>query len=386
MRLKRTLWGRARAPWAVMSAGWLTAMGLLAWAVPDGTDVLPALVATPALTVATGARRLDVLASGTLALAALGTDIADDSVQLSAGTAAGAAGAVLAVIAAGMWTAGRHTLMTAELDRTREIAAAAQQVLLPSLPRKVGGLLVTGEYVSASHGARIGGDFYEVLATPFGVRVLIGDARGHGLPAIGLVAALLGSFREAAHQEPELAGVLGRLDGAMQRHLAERAGAAGAAPEEAEDAEEFATLQIVQLTEDGALLAVNCGHPAPYVLGPRTGLLPLAEPLPPLGLFDPAGTPVLVSRDRLEPGEGLLLHTDGVAEARDAAGRFFALSEAVAELASRRVRGTDVAPLLRAAVVRHTGGRRDDDLALLVLLRDGGPRPGIPLDTALSAT
>jgi hypothetical protein len=383
MSLKRTLW--ARAPWAVLSAGWVTAMGLLAWAMPDGSDLLPALAVTPALTVAAGARRLAVLASGGLALAALGTDIADRSVGVS-GRAAGAAGAVLAVIAAGMWTAGRRSVMTAELDRTREIAAAAQQVLLPSLPRKVGGLLVTGEYVSASHGARIGGDFYEVLATPFGVRVLIGDARGHGLPAIGLVAALLGSFREAAHQEPELPGVLCRLDGAMQRHLAERAGAAGAAPEEAEDAEEFATLQIVQLTEDGTLLAVNCGHPVPYVLGPRTGPLPLAEPLPPLGLFDPSGTPVVVSCDRLEPGEGLLLHTDGVAEARDTTGRFFPLAEAVAALAARRVRGADVAPMLRAAVTAHTGGRCDDDLALLVLLRDRGPRCGVPLDTALSAS
>ncbi|NUP43886.1 MAG: hypothetical protein HOY76_44390 [Streptomyces sp.] len=51
-----------------------------------------------------------------------------------------------------------------------------------------------------------------------------------------------------------------------------------------------------------------------------------------------------------------------------------------------RVRGSDVAALLRAAVVRHSGGRCEDDVALLVLLRDGSPRPALPCGTALSAS
>jgi hypothetical protein len=367
MSLTRAIRGLRRKPWAPLSAAWVAAMGILAWQVPQGTDVLPALAVTPALSAATGARRRAVLASGTLALAALGTDLADDSVGLS-GPAAGAACAVLAVIAAGMWTADHRSHLSAELARTREIAAAAQHVLLRPLPRTVGGVEVSGEYLSASHGARIGGDFYEVLATPYGVRALIGDARGHGLPAIGLVAALLGSFREAAHHEQDLAGVVHRLDGAMHRHLSERT------PGEDVDDEEFATVQLVQLAEDGALQAVNCGHPPPYRLGPRTGPLALGEPLPPLGLFDPVRTDVTVCRGRLAPGEGLLLYTDGVPDARDRTGRFFPLPDTLAALAATRVRDADVAALLRAEIVLHTGGQRADDMALLVL----APPPALP--------
>jgi hypothetical protein len=377
MSLKRTFRGLRRTPWAPLSVAWVAATGVLAWRVPHGADVLPALAVTPALSAATGARRRAVLASGALALAALCTDLADDSVGMS-GPAAGAACTVLAVIAAAVWTAGRRSLLSAELDRTREIAVAAQQVLLRPLPHRVGGMTVTGEYLSASRGARVGGDFYEVLATPFGVRVLIGDARGHGLRAIGLVAALLGSFREAAHQEEELTGVVCRLDGAMHRHLSERGGG-----EEA--AEEFATVQVVQLTDDGTLLAVNCGHPPPYLLGPRPGPLPLGEPQPPLGLFDPLGTDLTVSRARLAPGEGLLLYTDGVPDARDAAGRFFPLPDTLAAMAATCVRGTEFAALLRAEIVRHTGGRSTDDVALLVIVRDACTRPSRPRGTALSA-
>jgi len=371
MSLLRTIRGlsrRRRTCWVPLCAAWVAATGILAWQVPHGTDVLPALAVTPALSAASGARRRAVLASGTLALAALGTDLADDSVSVS-GPAAGAACTVLAVLAAGMCMAGRGSALSAELARTREIAVAAQHVLLRPLPREVGGVAVSGEYLSASHGAKVGGDFYEVLATPFGVRALIGDARGHGLPAIGLVAALLGSFREAAHHEAELPGVVHRLDGAMHRHLS------GRAPGEDVTAEEFATVQLVQLAEDGGLLAVNCGHPPPYLLGPRTGPLALGDPLPPLGLFDPLRTEVTVCRGRLDPGEGLLLYTDGVEDARDRAGRFFPLPDALAALAATRVCGPEVAARLRAEIVGHTGGRGADDVALLVLSRTPQPAP-----------
>lgn len=362
MSLLRTIRGLRRISWAPLSAAWVVATGVLAWQVPHGTDVLPALAVAPALSTATGAHRRAVLASGTLALLALCTDLADDSVGMS-GPAVGAACTVLAVIAADMWTAGRRSNLSAELARTREIALAAQQVLLRPLPRTVGGVEVGGEYLSASHGARVGGDFYEVLATPFGVRALIGDARGHGLPAIGLVAALLGSFREAAYHEPDLPGVLHRLDHAMHRHLSERV------PGEDVTAEEFATVQLVQIAEDGGLLTVNCGHPPPYLLWPWTGPLALAEPLPPLGLFDPLRTDVTVCRGRLNPGETLVLYTDGVTDARDSAGRFFPLPDALAAMASARVCGNDVAAKLRAEIVRHTSGHAADDVALLVLTR-----------------
>ncbi|CAL9323188.1 hypothetical protein SUDANB51_01556 [Streptomyces sp. enrichment culture] len=64
-------------------------------------------------------------------------------------------------------------------------------------------------------GAAIGGDLYEVVATEYGVRAVMGDVRGHGIGALGTVAAVLGCFREAAHDEKDLGGVLRRLERAL---------------------------------------------------------------------------------------------------------------------------------------------------------------------------
>ncbi|MET9217319.1 PP2C family protein-serine/threonine phosphatase [Streptomyces sp. NPDC003300] len=378
-------------PWALVPAVWVAVMGVLTWQLSEGADVLPALAVTPAVACAAGARRLWVFGSGLLALGVLGAELADDSFD-GFGPVLGAAATAVAVIAAAMWTARRRSLLCDELDRTREIAVAAQQVLLRPLPRRAGGWTVAGEYVSASRGAHVGGDFYEVLATPFGVRALIGDARGHGLPAIGMVAALLGSFREAAHQEPELAGVLRRLDGALRRHLRERTrgehpAAAGVPPQDPV-AEEFATLQLVELADDGAYRIVNCGHPQPYLLDAAPGPLPIGEPLPPLGLFDPARTAAPAATGHVPPGDGLLLCTDGMQDARDAEGVFFPLADALADAADVRpgtpLSGRAVAADLRAAVLRHAADRPADDVALLVLVRDGVRPAARPRTAALS--
>jgi hypothetical protein len=389
MIFERAVAAARRAPWTVLPVVWIAVLGVLAWSLPDGADVLAGLVVTPVLTCALGGANRWVLGSGALAFAVLCSALGDDS-QRDAGPVIGAVCTMPAVIVAGMCVVGRRSRLAAELARTHEIAVAAQQVLLRPLPHRVGAWSVAGEYLSASRGARVGGDFYEVLATPFGVRVLIGDARGHGLAALGMVAALLGSFREAAHQEPDLFGVLRRLDGALHRHLRERTqgehpAAAGAAPPDPV-AEDFATVQIIQLTDDGAFQAVNCGHPQPYLLGARPRPVPLGDPLPPLGLLEVGGVDPTLVGGRIGTGEGLLLHTDGVQDARDRDGRFFPLSDTLAGAAAPSATppaAPDVALGLRTAVQRHTGGLLADDMAVLVLVREAVRTPIPPRGTAV---
>lgn len=63
-------------------------------------------------------------------------------------------------------------------------------------------------YLSASSGARVGGDLYEVVTTPECVRLVVGDTKGKGLPAVQSAAAVLGVFREAAHEEDSLAAIV----------------------------------------------------------------------------------------------------------------------------------------------------------------------------------
>ncbi|MGW7608167.1 PP2C family protein-serine/threonine phosphatase [Streptomyces sp. NPDC054766] len=285
--------------------------------------------------------------------------------------------AVFFAVGAGLILHVRRALLR-ELRQIRKVAGAAQNVLLRPLPPRIDGLNIAAVQLSADHGALIGGDLYEAIATEHGVRVVMGDVRGHGLGAIGTVAAVLGSFREAAHDEPELGGVLRRLERALARHLRERDRAehlsAGLDPD-SPAAEEFVTVLLLEIRGDGEVHALNCGHPWPYLLG-RGCVRPLvrAEPLPPLGPFPlPAGLPAEPC-GRLRPGEGLFLHTDGVEDARDTRGRFFPLLPALAAA----VRDGPVVPqaVLRAVftgLLRHTGGRPADDVALLVLHNDRRP-------------
>ncbi|MFE1381179.1 PP2C family protein-serine/threonine phosphatase [Streptomyces sp. NPDC058740] len=298
-----------------------------------------------------------------------------------------ASGIVFLAVGTGLVLGARRGLQR-ELVRVRAVADATQRVLLRSPPARLDGLAVAAGQLSASRGAVVGGDLYEATATPYGVRIVIGDVRGHGLAALGAVVAVLGSFREAAHDEPELAGVLRRLDRALGRHLRERAreehpARAGRSPEHPA-AEEFVTLLLLEIRADGLVFALDCGHPGPYRLGPRVEAVPVGEPLPPLGAFPLPDDLVPYPATRLRPGETLVLHTDGAEEARDHRGRFFALDAALEGAA-----GEAPAALVRTvhtALLRHTGGRLTDDVALLVVRNDRVRVPAQPAEPGLRRT
>ncbi|MGI5442244.1 PP2C family protein-serine/threonine phosphatase [Streptomyces shenzhenensis] len=284
--------------------------------------------------------------------------------------------AVFFAVGTGLIVHVRQALLR-ELRQARRVAGAAQSVLLRPPPARLDGLRVAAGQLSADRGAAIGGDLYEAIATEHGVRVVMGDVRGHGLAALATVAAVLGSFREAAHDEPELGCVLHRLDRALDRHLRERAHAehpwAGQDPD-TPVAEEFVTVLILEIRRDGELRALNCGHPWPYLLSGH-GVEPLtrAEPLPPLGPFPLPREVDPVVCGHLLTGDSLVLYTDGAEDARDARGRFFSLPGVLTEAA----RADPVSPqtVLRTvltSLLRHTAGTPTDDIALLILRNEGG--------------
>ncbi|NUR40896.1 MAG: serine/threonine-protein phosphatase [Streptomyces sp.] len=267
-----------------------------------------------------------------------------------------------------------------ELRQIRQVAGAAQSALLRPLPPRIDGLDIAAAQLSADRGASVGGDLYEVVATEHGVRAVMGDVRGHGLAAIGTAAAVLGSFREAVHDEAELGCVLRRLERAHARHLRERART------EPSVAEEFVTVLLLEIREDGAVYALNCGHPWPYLLsGPRVDPLTRADPLPPLGPFPlPPHLPALPC-GHLLPGETLVLHTDGAEDARDANGRFFSLPAALKKAVDQVPQA--LLGSVFTALLRHTTGTPQDDIALLVLRNDRQPkRPSGARGTARPAT
>ncbi|MCD7441995.1 serine/threonine-protein phosphatase [Streptomyces lincolnensis] len=288
--------------------------------------------------------------------------------------------AVFFAVGTGLVLHVRQTLLR-ELRQARRVAGAAQSVLLRPLPPRIDGLHVAAAQLSADRGATIGGDLYEAVATEHGVRVVMGDVRGHGISAIGTAAAVLGSFREAVHDEPGLDGVLRRLERALSRHLRDRARtdhpSTGAEPGPPV-AEEFVTVLLLEIGHDGRVHALNCGHPWPYLLsGTTVDPLSRTDPLPPLGPFPLPCDLTPVGCGHLLPGEGLVLHTDGAEDARDTRGRFFslenALSEAIREcpLAAPQV----VLGTVFTALLRHTDGEPTDDVALLILRNDRSGQP-----------
>lgn len=271
-----------------------------------------------------------------------------------------------------------------ELNQVRRIAVAAQEVILRPVPARLGPVRAASMYLAAETGAQIGGDLYEAVPTRYGVRMIVGDVRGKGLPAVRAAAAVLGAFREAVHYEDELVEVMNHCAAALQREGAV-AGSAGPG-DEGEDrgdsfvedgGESFVTALLAQVPDSHVVHVVNRGHPPPLRLhrGTAQELMP-ATPLPPLGLEDfITGAPAEVESYAFEPGDRLLLHTDGVNEARDADNRFFPLPEAT-EAVRAACTPPEFLEALHLKLIRHTGGRLADDVAMLVVDRLGDEADG----------
>ncbi|WP_407285311.1 PP2C family protein-serine/threonine phosphatase [Streptomyces sp. BP-8] len=260
-----------------------------------------------------------------------------------------------------------RTRRQSELDQVRRVAVAAQQVLLRPVPARLGPVRVASLYLAAESEAEIGGDLYEVVQTRYGVRMIVGDVRGKGLPAVRLAAAVLGAFREAVHYEDDLVEVMNHCAAALRRECA--VPDAADQPEGEDRAEDFVTALVAEVPEEAAVRVVNRGHPPPLVLrqGKVHALMP-GSPLPPLGLEDfITGPPVKAESYPFLPGDRLLLHTDGVIEARDPHNDFFPLPQAMEAV-------HDCAPpeflaRLHQALVRHAQGRLADDAAMLLVDR-----------------
>ncbi|MFE0156602.1 PP2C family protein-serine/threonine phosphatase [Nonomuraea sp. NPDC059007] len=242
-----------------------------------------------------------------------------------------------------------------ELANLKLVAEAAQRVLLRPVPRRAGDLQLALSYTSAAAEARIGGDLYEVVTTPAGVRLIVGDVQGKGLQAVETAAWVLGAFREAAYDQPDLIGVAQRLETTLTRHLG---------------AESFVTAILAEVS-DGEITLLNCGHPAPLMLrrdGTVAGIVPPEESLP-LGLGSLAPATPKPHICGFGEQDQILFYTDGVIETRNATGEFYPLAERLSPL-----RGADpqhALDALREDLLEHAGGPLADDAAMLLLRRQG---------------
>jgi sigma-B regulation protein RsbU (phosphoserine phosphatase) len=235
-----------------------------------------------------------------------------------------------------------------ELRHMTVIAETAQRALLRSMPNAVGSVGFAARYVSATREALVGGDLYEVAASPFGVRVIVGDVRGKGLDAVQMAGTVLGAFRRSAFTQPSLAAIATDLDAVVTAVA---------------DDEDFVTAVLAEFHDDHTMTLVNCGHHPPVlVAGPdEVALVPTGDPVPPLGL-GPVPRPVT---SRWPGGSRLLIYTDGLVEARDRRGAFFPLVDHAPALGDGSL--DDALDGLLARLVDHAGRRLDDDMALVLV-------------------
>ncbi|MET9888800.1 PP2C family protein-serine/threonine phosphatase [Streptomyces sp. NPDC006465] len=280
------------------------------------------------------------------------------------------AGGVLAVLACSVRVRGERRML-----HMKDVAETTRRTVLRPMPPGWGGLDHAAVYLTADSDARVGGDFYDIQPGPHGTRLLLGDVQGKGLAAVEAAAALLGTFREAAYHEQVLATVAGRLEVRMLRHVGYCA-ALGR-----DEGDRFATGVLVAFSEDttATVEVINFGHEPPLVVTPDgVRSLPPGDGLP-LGFSELASGPPPVLRVPLAPGETLLLVTDGVTEARDAAGDFFPLRDALVRALARDPRTADprlLVRFVRDGTLDHCGGRLADDTTIFAVRRraPGGRR------------
>jgi serine phosphatase RsbU (regulator of sigma subunit) len=260
------------------------------------------------------------------------------------------------------------------LAAVRTVAETVQRVLLRPLPQHLEHIDVEVLYQAAAAHARIGGDFYDAMQTPHGVRLIIGDVRGKGLPAVEAASVILSTFRVHVHDAPDLPSLAGLLETVMSQYCRN-------APDDA--LERFATIVLVEIPAgEPVARLVNCGHPAPLLLhGGEVREVEPSAPSPPINMAALLGHHYQTDTIPFAAGDRLLLYTDGVSETRDGTGTFYPLAQ--------RVRRWHLAPPrqlldhLHQDLRAYVHGTRDDDLAALVAHRVTPPdRETAELDRA----
>ncbi|MGN9808326.1 PP2C family protein-serine/threonine phosphatase [Micromonospora sp. BQ11] len=243
-------------------------------------------------------------------------------------------------------------LHRARRSRPMEVSAELLWSLLPPLTFATANTSINALLEPAYE---VGGDAFDYALNGGTISLAILDGVGHGLPAVLTTSVALSALRAARRAGADLTGTARAVDEAIAGTWSDA---------------RFVTGVLAEFdTRSGLLRYVEAGHPPPVLLrrGRAVRTLTGARRLP-LGLGDDSGR---VAEAQLEPGDGLLLHTDGVTEARDAAGEMFGLSR-LADLTERQISsglpGAEVLRRLSHAAAAHRDAAFAGDDATLMLI------------------
>jgi sigma-B regulation protein RsbU (phosphoserine phosphatase) len=199
----------------------------------------------------------------------------------------------------------------------------------------------------------VGGDAYDYSVDGYQARFGVFDAVGKGMPAAVAAAVALGAIRATRRAGGDLAGMAEAADQAITAQFPDA---------------RFVTAILAELDlAEGGLRYVGAGHPPPVLLRRGKAVRALGE-----GRRAPLGvpSPVQVAEESFEPGDRLLVYTDGVTEARDADGAMFGVDHLVDLVERHAADGLPAAETVRRishAVLEHQGGPPKDDASLLLV-------------------
>ncbi|MET8613730.1 PP2C family protein-serine/threonine phosphatase [Streptomyces misionensis] len=349
--------GAVAIPLALIAA--ITAADLRS---PEDVHLGPFLVVAPALTASLAGPRLTALVGALAVAAQLCIAVFHGGLATSNHMAQVAALVVLSVLV--VFVCQVRERRGRELSRARSVAETAQLALLRPPPRRIGPLRVAWMYLAAEDETRIGGDLFALARTDRpGTRVIIGDVRGKGLAAIGEASVVLGAFREGAHRCPTLSDLAAALEESVARNLEE------VADTEHDPGEHFVTALLLDIPDHGSQAEmISCGHPPPLLRHDHhVTALHARHPAPPLGMYQSPDSRHRADPFTFEPGDMLLLYTDGVIEARSPSGAFYPLVECPA--VRRGATPDSLVREIHRELIDHVGHEPEDDAALLVIER-----------------
>jgi serine phosphatase RsbU (regulator of sigma subunit)/pSer/pThr/pTyr-binding forkhead associated (FHA) protein len=243
-------------------------------------------------------------------------------------------------------------------QRDLELAREVQRSFLPRKLPQVAGYEFYAHYESA---LEVGGDYYGFIPLPQGrLAVALGDVAGKGVPAALLMAKLSSDARFSLLTETDLGRAVRKLNDLLYEFTCQM--------------DRFVTLAAAVLDPAAhAVTLVNAGHLSPLLYRQASGAFEEAVPK------ELAGVPLGVLEDypyeshtvSLQPGDSLLLFTDGVTDALDTRNAAFSLhgiQTALAAVAAPSPR--NLVERITKAVEQHAAGRDPhDDITLVCLGR-----------------
>jgi serine phosphatase RsbU (regulator of sigma subunit) len=254
--------------------------------------------------------------------------------------------------AAAMELAGGYTDVIDGARRRKETRAAAelQQSLLPPRIARMGGGEVAGSVLPSYE---VGGDWFDYVENRDGAWIAIADAAGKGATAGALGGIALAALRAARRSEQSLEEAARTMHEVVY---------------DVSRPEFFVTAIVARWHSVYSVFSwINCGHPPPVVLGVDDSIEQLAtEPALPLGLFEKQRRFTRHQR-RLQDGERLILHSDGITARRTGDGLFGldGIERAVRSAPSRSA--TAIAKAIQEAVLGAAEDPLQDDAVAIVL-------------------